>query len=132
MRYKVDFFQPKEFICPCCGKGTAAAALVFALDEVRRVWNLPIRINSGWRCERHNRDVGGVEGSRHLVGLAADVAPFDADLIAPFKHLLESFFSGREGWEFKLYKTFVHIGAPRGCECTKWDGSLLSVSVRSL
>ena len=37
----------------------------------------PIIINSGFRNERVNRLVGGVAGSQHLVGQAADIRPRD-------------------------------------------------------
>lgn len=132
MRYRVEYFQPKEFICPCCKQGNPAAALVYSLDELRRAWSLPIRVNSGWRCKRHNAEVGGVENSRHLLGLAADIAPTDDTLIGPFQNLVSNLFGRREGWELKLYPRFIHIAVPRGNESVTWDGSLLSVVVRSL
>ena len=35
----------------------------------------PIIVNSGYRNEEVNRKVGGVKGSQHLTGLAADIRP---------------------------------------------------------
>lgn len=35
---------------------------------------VPIRINSGCRCEKHNAEVGGTNGSFHTKGLAADLS----------------------------------------------------------
>ena len=37
----------------------------------------PIIINSGYRNEAVNRQVGGVRGSQHLIGEAADIRPKD-------------------------------------------------------
>jgi putative chitinase len=37
----------------------------------------PIIINSGFRCEAVNRQVGGVKNSQHLIGQAADIRPKD-------------------------------------------------------
>ena len=37
----------------------------------------PIIINSGFRCEEVNRQVGGVRNSQHLVGQAADIRPLN-------------------------------------------------------
>ena len=30
-------------------------------------------INSGYRCKKHNKDVGGKKDSAHLYGVAADI-----------------------------------------------------------
>ena len=50
------------------------------LEELRRRWNNiygdgddPIVINSGYRSEAVNKAVGGVSGSNHLTGCAADI-----------------------------------------------------------
>ena len=50
------------------------------LEELRRRWNNiygegddPIIINSGYRSEAVNKAVGGVKGSNHLTGCAADI-----------------------------------------------------------
>lgn len=36
------------------------------LDPIREKWGKPIYVNSGFRCERLNRAVGGVFNSHHL------------------------------------------------------------------
>ena len=38
MKYRAEFFQPKEFRCPCCGGGQPAALLVLFLEVLRRTW----------------------------------------------------------------------------------------------
>lgn len=50
------------------------------LEQLRRRWNNlygegndPIIINSGYRSEAVNKAVGGVKGSNHLTGCAADI-----------------------------------------------------------
>ena len=47
------------------------------LLEPARLIAGPIIINSGFRCESVNRKVGGVAGSQHLIGQAADIRPKD-------------------------------------------------------
>ena len=47
------------------------------LLEPARIISGPIIINSGFRCETVNRKVGGVSGSQHLIGQAADIRPKD-------------------------------------------------------
>jgi uncharacterized protein YcbK (DUF882 family) len=43
------------------------------LDPVRTEWGSPIIVSSGYRCPLLNREVGGVEGSYHIRGMAADI-----------------------------------------------------------
>jgi len=131
MKYRVEFFRPEEFICPCCHAGQIAASLAYFLDELRRAWNMPIIVNSGWRCARHNREVGGAERSRHLIGCAADIKPNDPQLIGPFQNLLGDMAGRREGWEIKNYQRFCHVAVPREEEAQKWGGGLLHIAAKS-
>lgn len=43
------------------------------LEPLRERFNVPVVINSGYRCPRLNAAVGGVRASRHLTGCAADL-----------------------------------------------------------
>ena len=43
------------------------------LDPLREAWDGPIRVNSGYRCPKLNRAVGGTPSSQHLRGEAADI-----------------------------------------------------------
>jgi uncharacterized protein YcbK (DUF882 family) len=67
-----------EFKCPC-GKCSFIEGyqidrnLVRDLQEIRDYLGKAISINSGLRCDSHNRSVGGVSGSYHLTGRAADI-----------------------------------------------------------
>lgn len=45
-----------------------------ALQRLRSAMGAPLKINSGHRCVRHNKQVGGAAHSRHLGGGAFDVA----------------------------------------------------------
>ena len=77
----MKWFKDGEFRCRCCGGlppdacENIRALVEEVLDPVREVFGGPIVVNSGYRCERHNRDVGGVRNSQHLRGEAADIAP---------------------------------------------------------
>ena len=49
-------------------------ALVGAvLDPLREKWGRPIIVTSGYRCVAVNKSVGGVTGSQHVKGEAADI-----------------------------------------------------------
>lgn len=66
-------FNLKEFQCPCCGSVKIDSNLVMLLQELRRLIGKPITITSGYRCPKHNKEVGGVEESFHTQGLAVDI-----------------------------------------------------------
>ena len=66
-------FTDDEFRCPCCGKEEMDRDFVGQLQEARDKAGTPFNINSGWRCQKHNGAVGGVEASSHLVGQATDL-----------------------------------------------------------
>ena len=51
----------------------------YVLEPLRESMNEPIRISSGYRCERLNRAVGGVSNRQHTKGQAADLC-IDGDL----------------------------------------------------
>ena len=43
------------------------------LQILRNNINKPITINSGYRSPEHNKNIGGVENSQHVLGKAADI-----------------------------------------------------------
>ena len=43
------------------------------LDPIRTKWGKPIKVNSGYRCSKLNRMLGGVSTSQHVLGEAADI-----------------------------------------------------------
>ena len=69
----IKHFQKSEFTCKCgCGTNNIDLRLVKILDEIREHFGRACIITSGCRCSKHNRNVGGVQGSRHVLGKAAD------------------------------------------------------------
>ena len=71
-------FALEEFACPCCGQmpdpeNHEFKYFVGKLQEIRDLCRFPLHINSGFRCKQHNKDVGGVRDSSHLIGLAVDI-----------------------------------------------------------
>ena len=76
----MKYFRINEFRCHCGCQMPAEArqnieALVAnVLDPLRDEYGKPIYVNSGYRCEKHNKAVGGVPRSQHIVGEAADIS----------------------------------------------------------
>ena len=75
----MKWFKENEFACKCCGelpplaRANVRALVDNVLDPVRNLYGGAIRVTSGYRCERHNKEVGGAERSQHLCGEAADI-----------------------------------------------------------
>ena len=45
------------------------------LDKVREEAGCRVDVNSGFRCLKHNKEIGGVEHSWHTKGKSADCVP---------------------------------------------------------
>ena len=125
MKYRVEHFKPEEFLCPCCKRGGVSWLLVLWLDLLRRAWGGPVRVNSGFRCVAHNREVGGAARSRHLLGCAADVAPVTPEAGGGFSAFaaLAQRLCALPGWEVIVHDRYVHIAVPREDAGADWDGS---------
>lgn len=67
-----EHFNLAEFQCPCCHTVKLHPELLRRAVRLRAAWGRPLVINSAYRCARHNREVGGAVGSRHLLGRALD------------------------------------------------------------
>ena len=67
-------FTPQEFECKCgCGQLVMEPELIELLYEARLHAGIPFVVTSGYRCPAHNGHVGGVSGSAHTLGKAADI-----------------------------------------------------------
>jgi uncharacterized protein YcbK (DUF882 family) len=114
-------FRESEFWCPCCGRFIYNDRLIMALEELRRqCGNQPIAILSGTRCPEWNEAVGGVPGSQHLAGTAADIVvrglhPVEvaakAEFVTQFAHGGVGTYPSRG---------FVHVDVRNGV--ARWDG----------
>jgi hypothetical protein len=60
--------------CRCCGRLQIDSRPLEALETLHRLADAPVLVHAGYRCSRHNREVGGVPHSEPLEGLAADVS----------------------------------------------------------
>jgi len=70
---KLKHFKIDEFKCPCCGENHINNILLISLDKARDIAGIPFIITSGYRCPKHNKEVGGKPNSAHLKGLAVDI-----------------------------------------------------------
>ena len=75
--YLSPHFRETEFACNHCGDlgpNGIDAELIVVLERLREdLGDNPVTINSGYRCEIHNTNVGSTENSQHRKGTAADI-----------------------------------------------------------
>lgn len=68
-------FNKSEFACKCgCGKDNINVDIANIAQAVRDYLGVAVRVNSGVRCEKHNKAAGGAANSYHVQGLAADLS----------------------------------------------------------
>lgn len=73
-------FLAKEFDCKgsgCCSTTKIDTNLIEVVQKIRTHFGKPTTINSAYRCEKHNKAVGGASGSYHTKGMAADISVKD-------------------------------------------------------
>lgn len=84
--------------------------VMYILDIVRVHIGKPILVNSGYRCERLNEMVGGVQKSMHTKGLAADFRTREKEDINTMFEFLKKNQKKFKIIELLNYKTFIHMG----------------------
>lgn len=67
-------FSKNELKCPHCDECDMDHDFMAMLEESRELYDAPIHLNSAYRCEQHNKDVGGVRNSAHCRGNAVDIS----------------------------------------------------------
>ena len=76
------------------------------LDYARDVAGVPFLIDSGWRCKKHNKEVGGVDDSEHTTGEGADIRATGSH--TRFRIIYGAILAGFT--RIGIGKTFVHLG----------------------
>ena len=99
-------FRAKEFECKCgkCAYTLIDELLITYLQRIRNHFGAPVIINSGYRCDKHNKKVGGSAKSKHKEGRAADI------VVRGIKPIEVSRYAETIGIRgIGLYDTFTHI-----------------------
>jgi uncharacterized protein YcbK (DUF882 family) len=107
MRYR--YFTLAEFACRCgCKIGKMNPLLIALLDNIRAQIKLPITVQSGIRCIRHNAHINGRSNSLHIPDLlgisnAADISCADIDNL--FAECSQTFLAIGDGRD----QGFIHV-----------------------
>lgn len=103
----MKYFARSEFACKCgCGFATVDVELLEVLEDLREFFGVPVTINSGCRCSKHNADVGGEPNSKHMQGIASDVTVKNTLPVKVYTYLDTKY---PDKYGLGLYKGWVHI-----------------------
>ena len=111
MANDTQHFKVSEFTCKCgCGRNNIDQRVIDMAETIRLALGVPVRVNSGCRCEKNNAIVGGVKGSKHTLGKAADLSCSlgSSKMFETVKKLLAEGKLPALDYCIK-YKTFIHI-----------------------
>lgn len=87
------------------------------LEKLRERFNSPIHVFSCYRCPSHNKAVGGVKGSIHLIGKAADIKVIEIDPQTVQQIILDEFY-GNLVHGLGAGKSYTHVDW--GDRIAKW------------
>ena len=108
-----EHFSLHEFQCRHCGQVKLHPSLLAKLQTLRHQLGTPLVITSGYRCEAHNRTVGGATSSYHVQGMAADIAagPTNLSVQSLADYCQQMGFGGVGGYG---QQGFVHVDVRPG------------------
>lgn len=115
-----NFFDD-EFKCKCCGKlppRGMKTLLIVLLQRLRDAVGKPLIINSGYRCPKHNKEVGGATHSQHVLGTAADVKVPPGLTVPQLAQIAAEV--GFDGIGRYIRQGFIHVDV-RGSKA-RWNG----------
>ncbi|MHA1447965.1 MAG: D-Ala-D-Ala carboxypeptidase family metallohydrolase [Candidatus Hodarchaeales archaeon] len=98
------YFSKEELYCPCCKKNKCTELFLERLEALRVVFGMPMSVNSCYRCDDHNKNVGGALNSYHAKGMAIDIKVPDSQYRAELVHIALN-----QGLSVGIYSNFVHI-----------------------
>lgn len=100
-----NYFSIAELNCKCgCGM-TVDAAFLKKLNDLRELLGIPLTLTSAARCATHNVKVGGATASKHVLGIAVDIAANSGNL--KYKIVEGALKLGFNG--IGVHKDFIHL-----------------------
>ena len=101
-----NYFSEKELKCSCgCNAIDMEEKFLTMLNRARQIDGKPWKINSAYRCSKHNASVGGKKTSAHLHGCAVDIsAPTSARKFAIVSAAMQAGFN-----RIGVGSNFVHL-----------------------
>ena len=105
-----DNLSTDEITCKCgCGFDKLDIKTARAFQKIRDIVGEPLEISSGCRCKKHNKAVGGKDGSYHPKAKALDIKTPKGWEYDKFHHLCENVIGIHGGVGYYNSHSFVHI-----------------------
>jgi len=100
------YYTLNDFMCKCgCNQVHIQTKLLAKLDALTALLGYKPTINSAYRCEPHNKEVGGKPNSAHLKGYAVDLGTKNStEKYHLIKNALKVGFN-----RIGIARTFIHI-----------------------
>jgi len=121
-------FDSSEFACKCCEVEVPIAPdLIEQLEELSQAFAIAgkrasIHIDSGYRCPKHNKAIGGAPKSQHMQGIAADIIVKTSvgEIVSPARiaDYLEKKYPDSHG--IGRYRSWVHFDVRENK--ARWNG----------
>ena len=100
----LKYFKRSEFKCKCCEVELMDDAFLLKLDKAREISGVPYNINSGYRCVKHNLEIGSTSNN-HTSGKAVDIkATTGQERLHILSGLIKSGFK-----RIGIAKNFIHV-----------------------
>lgn len=111
-----EHFSEEELSCHHCGECIISDRLLELLEQLRyNAGGLPLEISSGYRCEIHNREVGGAENSQHVKGTAVDILCPDHLTMGEFLWYVQQLPFDGVGYYYRdEYSGWIHVDVRDG------------------
>ena len=118
-------FTAQELSCKCRGRHCRGEYFhdpdfLDALERLRGAVDRPLKLNSGRRCEGHNRAEGGASRSQHALRIAGDISLAGHDRTTLARLAVAAGFTG-----IGFGRTFLHVDMRRESR-TAWNYSALA------
>lgn len=111
-------FTVSEFACNDGSEAIfVAPALVTILQKIRTNFGTPVTITSAYRTPTYNTKVGGVTGSQHVLGTAADIV-VSGVTPATVAAYVETLMPNTGG--IGIYASFTHVDVRE--TKSRWNG----------
>lgn len=116
------YFTRAEFACPCCNQCFVDTDFLKILHAIRESIGVPLRVASGYRCNRHNDAIGGSKHSQHRAGKAADIVPVVDDDAQAFKRAQIVYLAARHKLSVGFYDKHIHLDSRHWKQAAFWTG----------
>lgn len=116
----MKYFTEDELRCDCCRNLKIDFNFLNKIEKLREFLDFPFIVNSFYRCNEHNKKIGGSPNSKHLTGNAIDVRASGVKALKLVQNATDYGITG-----IGVYPSFIHLddGGKHSNRLRFWVGS---------